>query len=122
MKWSALLTSLGFRRTTEGVHTSDSIYAGLQIINPGETARAHRHTAFALRFIIEGANGFTAVDGEKITMARGDVVLTPSWTWHDHGHEGNGPMIWLDGLDVPLLQAIPVNFAESYKKARYPSK
>jgi gentisate 1,2-dioxygenase len=54
-------------------------------------------------------------------MARGDVILTPSWHWHDHGHEGEGPMIWLDGLDLPMYQAIPVNFAEGYKERRYPS-
>ncbi len=70
-------------------YTTDTLYAGLQLILPGETARAHRHTAFALRFVIEGDRGFTAVGGRKITMRRGDVILTPSWDWHDHGHEGN---------------------------------
>ena len=55
-------------------------------------------------------------------MERGDVILTPSWTWHDHGHEGVGPMIWLDGLDLPIYQALPVNFAQMYKESRYPSK
>ncbi|ORY54724.1 gentisate 1,2-dioxygenase [Pseudomassariella vexata] len=102
-------------------HTTDTIYAGLQLILPGETAPAHRHTAFALRFIIEGERGFTAVGGEKVVMNRGDVILTPSWDWHDHGHEGEGPMIWLDGLDLPLYQAFPTNFAEVYTESRYPS-
>ena len=55
-------------------------------------------------------------------MQRGDFIVTPSWTWHDHGHEGEGPMVWLDGLDLPLFQAFPVNFAEGYKDARYPSR
>lgn len=72
-------------------HTTDTIYAGLQLILPGEVAPAHRHVAFALRFIIEGEKGFTAVEGKKITMKRGDVILTPSWQWHDHGHEGEKP-------------------------------
>ncbi len=103
-------------------YTTDTLYAGLQLINPGETAPAHRHTAFALRFIIEGERGFTAVSGEKVTMQRGDLVLTPSWSWHDHGHDGDGPMIWLDGLDLPLLQSIPLNFAEPYRDSRYPSQ
>jgi gentisate 1,2-dioxygenase len=102
-------------------YTTDTLYAGLQLIRPGETARAHRHTAFALRFIIEGERGFTAVGGEKVVMGRGDLVLTPSWNWHDHGHEGDGPMIWLDGLDLPLFQAIPINFAEPFEAERYPS-
>ncbi|EXJ56369.1 gentisate 1,2-dioxygenase [Cladophialophora psammophila CBS 110553] len=102
--------------------TTDSIYAGLQLINQGETAPAHRHRAFALRFIIEGTRGFTAVEGEKVYMEAGDVILTPQWQWHDHGHEGTGPMIWLDGLDLPLYHQLPTHFAEPYEESRYPSK
>ncbi len=102
-------------------YTTDTLYAGLQLILPGETARAHRHVAFALRFIVEGGGAFTAVGGERVTMERGDLVLTPSWTWHDHGNDSDLPMVWLDGLDLPIYQAIPVNFAEPYNAPRYPS-
>ncbi|MBV8425594.1 MAG: cupin domain-containing protein [Candidatus Eremiobacteraeota bacterium] len=101
--------------------TSDTLFAGLQMILPGETAPAHRHTAFALRFIIEGNRGFTAVGGEKVMMERGDMILTPSWEFHDHGHEGDGEMIWLDGLDLPVWQLVPANFAEQYSEPRFPS-
>jgi gentisate 1,2-dioxygenase len=83
-----LVTSLTFYSIAAPC-TTDTLYAGLQLINPGETAPAHRHRAFALRFIIEGHRGFTAVEGEKIYMNKGDVILTPPWTWHDHGHEGS---------------------------------
>lgn len=107
---------------TGAPYTTDTLYAGLQLINPGETAPAHRHVPFALRYIIEGQRGFTAVEGQKIYMSKGDLILTPSWTWHDHGHEGDGPMIWLDGLDLPLFQAFPANFSEQYRDKRYPSK
>lgn len=102
-------------------HTTDTIYAGLQLIRPGEVARAHKHTAFALRFIIEGHGAFTAVGGEKVVMERGDVVLTPTWEFHDHGNESNEPMIWLDGLDLPLLHLMPLNFGQQYKDSQYPS-
>jgi gentisate 1,2-dioxygenase len=105
----------------EAPYTTDTIYAGLQLIFPGETAPAHRHMAFALRFIIEGSQGFTAVEGNKLIMKRGDVILTPSWSWHDHGNEGTGPMVWLDGLDLPLYRFLPINFAENYADTRYPS-
>ncbi|KAM0257265.1 hypothetical protein ACHAQJ_004503 [Trichoderma viride] len=103
-------------------YTTDTIYAGLQIVLPGEIAPAHRHRAFALRFIIEGTGGFTAVEGERIEMHRGDVVLTPSWQWHDHGNAGDGPVIWLDGLDLPLWQHFPINFVDQYTEPRYPSQ
>ena len=88
---------------------------------PNEVAPAHRHTAFAMRFIIEGHGGFTAVNGQRIDMDRGDFILTPSWTWHDHGKDGSGPMIWLDALDVPSFVHFPVHFVEHYKSPRYPA-
>lgn len=97
-----------------------SLYAGLQLILPGEVAPAHRHTQSALRFVIEGDRGFTAVDGEKTYMHPGDFVITPSWTWHDHGHEGTGPMIWLDGLDIPLIQSLDCSFSETYNAKAHP--
>lgn len=103
-------------------HTTDTIYGGLQLVLPNEVAPAHRHTAFALRFIIEGTGGFTAVEGQKIIMAPGDVILTPSWHWHDHGNEGSDPVIWLDGLNLPIFTRLPVNFAELYQENRYPSE
>lgn len=106
----------------EAPYTTDTIYGGLQLILPGEVAPAHRHIAFALRFIIEGEQGFTAVEGQKMIMERGDVILTPSWHWHDHGNEGQGPVVWLDGLDLPLFKYAPVNFAEMYNEKRYPSE
>jgi gentisate 1,2-dioxygenase len=103
-------------------YTTDTVYAGLQLVMPNETAPAHRHTAFAMRFIIEGQGGFTAVHGRRIKMQRGDVILTPTWNWHDHGKDGNGPMIWLDGLDLPNFVHYPVHFVEHYQEARYPAK
>lgn len=89
---------------------------------PNETAPAHRHTAFACRFIIEGNGGFTAVHGQRIRMQRGDVILTPTWNWHDHGKDKSGPMIWLDGLDLPNFVHFPVHFVEHFAQARYPAE
>lgn len=106
----------------EAPMTTDTLYAGLQLILPGEVARAHRHVSFALRFIIEGTGAYTAVGGEEVRMECGDLVLTPSWSWHDHGHEGDGPMVWLDGLDLPVWQFVPGNFAQPYESDRYPSE
>ncbi|KAJ2896763.1 gentisate 1,2-dioxygenase [Zalerion maritima] len=106
----------------EEPYTTDTLYAGLQLVMPGETAKAHRHAAFAMRFIIEGEGGFTAVQGSRIKMKRGDVILTPTWNWHDHGNGGSKPMIWLDGLDLPSFIHFPVHFVEHYNKPRYPAE
>lgn len=96
---------------------TQSLYAGLQLILPGEIAPSHRHTQSALRFVVEGRGAFTAVDGERTTMAPGDFIITPSWTWHDHGNmrtaEGGEPVVWLDGLDIPMLRFFDAGFAEN---------
>lgn len=89
-----------------------SLYAGLQLVLPGERARSHRHTQSALRFVIEGAGAYTAVGGERTLMQPGDFIITPSWEWHDHGNDTTDPVIWLDGLDIPLVQALDTSFAE----------
>jgi gentisate 1,2-dioxygenase len=89
-----------------------TLFAGLQLIMPGEVARAHRHTQSALRFIVEGEGAFTAVDGERTYMHPGDFIITPSWTWHDHGNETDHPVVWLDGLDIPLVTLLDASFME----------
>lgn len=95
---------------TSGITTS--LYAGLQLILPGEVAPCHRHTQCALRFIMEGDGAFTAVDGEKAIMRPFDLVLTPNWQWHDHGNPTSRAMIWLDGLDIPTVRHFDASFAE----------
>ena len=99
---------------------TSTLYANLQIIKPGEIAPSHRHSPSALRLVIEGQGAYTAVNGEKSYMDPGDFVTTPSWTWHDHGNEGDVPMVWLDGLDVPLVQTMDANFYEQYPDRAHP--
>ncbi|CAA9269295.1 MAG: Gentisate 1,2-dioxygenase [uncultured Craurococcus sp.] len=97
-----------------------SLYAGLQLILPGEVAPCHRHAQCALRFVMEGDGAFTAVDGEKAVMRPFDLVLTPSWQWHDHGNASDRPMIWLDGLDIPTVRFYEASFAERLPEASHP--
>ena len=92
---------------------TQSLYAGLQLILPGEVAPSHRHTQSALRFIVEGSGAYTAVDGERTTMRPGDFIITPSWTWHDHGNDSQEPVVWLDGLDIPMVRFFEAGFAEN---------
>ena len=99
---------------------TDALYAGLQLIMPGEFARAHRHTAAALRFIVEGEDAYTAVAGERCYMRPGDFIVTPSWSWHEHRNEGADPTIWLDVLDVPLIRFLGAGFSEHYPEPEHP--
>jgi len=88
------------------------LYAGVQLVLPGEVAPAHRHTQSALRFVLEGAGAHTSVAGERTTMNEGDFIITPPMAWHDHGNASNQPVFWLDGLDIPLVQFLDASFAE----------
>ena len=97
---------------------SNTLVANIQIVMPGEVARAHRHSGAALRFIIEGGGGYTVVNGERVPMFPGDLVLTPNWSWHDHANDTDGPMIWLDGLDTPLVRMLEAGFYEEYHEDR----
>ena len=99
---------------------TQSLYAGLQLILPGEIAPSHRHTQSALRFIVEGAGAYTAVDGERTTMHPGDFIITPSWTYHDHGNPGSQPVVWMDGLDIRIVQTFAAQFHEVFPEEVQP--
>jgi len=101
---------------------TQSMYSGLQLVDPGETTSTHRHATSAIRFVIESAQGYTAVDGVRTRMHPGDLVLTPSWTYHDHGNPGDSPVVWLDGLDVPIVNMLGTSFAEPYPGEFQPVK
>ncbi|TMA18840.1 MAG: gentisate 1,2-dioxygenase [Deltaproteobacteria bacterium] len=113
-----VLENPGLRGHSSITHT---LYAGLQLILPGEVAPSHRHAQSALRFVVEGSGAYTAVDGERATMRPADFIVTPSWTFHDHGNPGKEPVIWLDGLDIPMIAFFDAGFAERYPQEVQPS-
>ena len=99
-----------------GNKTTPTLQTSIQLVKPGEIAPAHRHTMGALRYVIEGTGGYTTVNGAKLYMEPGDLVLTPGWSWHDHGHEGDVPMIWIDGHDFPFTHFINGFFSQGYSQ------
>jgi gentisate 1,2-dioxygenase len=94
----------------ENMQATPSIYIGMQLILQGETAPNHKHSPSAVRFVVEGEGGFTIVEGEKCPMEPGDLILTPSGLWHEHGHSGSGPVIWMDALDLPTVFALEASY------------
>lgn len=99
---------------------TSTLYAGLQIILPGEAAPSHHHTPAALRLVVEGQGAFTTVEGVRCAMEPGDLIITPPMRWHDHGHEGAAPVVWLDGLDIPLVRSLDASWASRMRPARPP--
>ena len=97
-----------------------TLYCGLQLIMPGEVAPSHRHTQTALRLVVDGEGAYTAVDGERTTMHAGDFIITPSGAWHDHGNLGSQPVVWMDGLDIPLIRQLDAGFAERHPEETQP--
>lgn len=94
----------------ENMQATPTIYAGIQLILPGETAPNHQHSPSAVRFVIEGTGGYTVVRGEKLPMHKGDLILTPPGLWHQHEHEGTEPVVWLDALDLPVIYGIEASY------------
>lgn len=89
-----------------------NVYAAMQMVKPGEVAAPHRHTQSALRFIIEGKGSFSTVEGDRFYHDLYDLVITPPWTWHDHGNLSDEPAIWMEGLDITLIRALDLSFFE----------
>ena len=112
-----ILENPGMRGTSR---ITTSLYAGLQLVNPGEVAPAHRHSQSALRFVLDGSGAHTSVNGERTDMHYGDFVITPPGAWHDHGNQTKDPMIWLDGLDIPIVTHFDASFAEGYGEDEQP--
>jgi len=102
--------------------TTSTLVAAVQVLLPGEVARAHRHSPTALRFIMQGSGAYTKVDGERVYMEPGDLILTPSWAWHDHGNDGQEMVVWMDGLDIPLVGALDAMFFQFYDQEQVPDR
>lgn len=96
--------------TLEKMQASSAIYLGMQLLLPGEWAPSHRHTPNAVRMVVEGEGAWTTVEGEKCQMSRGDLILTPTGLWHEHGHDGDQPVVWLDVLDLPLVYYLEASY------------
>jgi len=94
--------------------TTRTLVCAYQMIMPGEVAPSHRHSSHALRVILDARGSFSTVNGDKTPMESGDVVLTPGWCWHGHGHDGDEPAYWLDGLDVPLTHLFETMYFEEH--------
>jgi gentisate 1,2-dioxygenase len=97
---------------------TQTIQVSFQYVKPGENARAHRHTPAALRFVIQGNGAYTTVNGQQCVMEPGDLILRPKLTWHDHSNDGNVPIVWLDGLDFPLVTALHQVMQERFPERR----
>lgn len=98
------------------MQASAAMYLGMQLLLPGEWAPSHRHTPNAVRMVVEGEGAWTTVDGQKCQMCRGDLILTPTGLWHEHGHDGSDPVIWLDVLDLPLVHYLETSYHVNGKR------
>ncbi len=104
-------------------YATSTLWAAVQWLNGREVAPAHRHTSQAIRFIIDGAGSYSTVEGDRVFLERGDLVLTPPWLWHDHGSESDERAVWFDALDIPFNNYLDAPFFENYPaESQEPSK
>ena len=111
----------GSRRAITLVHpdigrgTSNTLVMAVQLVKAGEAVYANRHTAAAIRFILEGGEDtYTITDGEKCVMEIGDLVVQPNWSWHNHVNESERDAVWIDALDVGLMAHLRTMFQEPH--------
>jgi gentisate 1,2-dioxygenase len=109
---------IGYQHPELKLGTAHTLLMGAQMVRPGEFAPAHRHTMGAIRFVVEGRGAATVVEGEPLPMEPGDLITTPSWSWHDHVNSGDAPIIWLDGADGPMLHYYQAGFANPFHERR----
>jgi gentisate 1,2-dioxygenase len=95
-------------------YAAGTLWGAVQCLGPRETAPAHRHSPGAVRFVIEGSGVWTTVDGDACDMGAGDLILTPSWRWHEHTNGGDSAMMWFDGLDLPMIEALDAVFFQEH--------
>jgi len=100
---------------------TNTLFAGIQMIMPGEIAPAHRHVSSAVRFVLDGEGAYTAVEGEKAFMSPGDFIITANWAPHDHGNPSDKPMLWLDVLDGPAVNFFETAFGEDFPTPTQPT-
>ena len=86
------------------LQVASTIRCAVSIYNPADVAGVHVHTPNASRTILSDNGGYTTVDGERCVAGRGDLILTPHGTWHDHGNDAPDPVVWMDVLDWPLME------------------
>lgn len=104
----------------EKLFATSTVHVSVQLVRPGEIAKAHRHTLTAVRFVVQGRGAFTTVEGERFTMSPGDLILTPNWSWHDHYNGSEEDIVWLDGHDGPLVKALEVVAVEMFSRKQQP--
>jgi gentisate 1,2-dioxygenase len=98
--------------------TVRTLVAAYQMIKPGEYAKPHKHSPNALRFVLEAKPGaFSVVDGVKLPMLAGDILLTPGGSMHSHFNESDACAYWIDILDVPLIHLLEPMFFEPSNEA-----
>jgi gentisate 1,2-dioxygenase len=101
-------------------YAAGTLWGAVQCLGPRESAPAHRHTPGAIRFVLSGEGVFTTVNGDACDMRAGDLVLTPSWNWHDHSNTADTDMLWFDGLDLPMVEALDAVFFEPHPQLNQP--
>jgi len=106
---SILLTNPGLGGRLQ---VASTMRCAVSVYNPGDVAPAHVHSANASRTILSDHGGYTNVEGERCDAKRGDLILTPNGTWHDHGNDSDTPVIWIDMLDWPLLEYLDIAWVD----------
>ena len=77
------------------------IHMDAQILMPGERTQAHRNMKSETRLVLTAPPEAVFVcENEGFPMERGDLIVSPTWTNHDHWNRGEEPAVFVDAYDT----------------------
>ncbi len=92
--------------------TTQNLIGAFTVLEPGDKAVPHRHSAAAIRFATRAEGAVTIVNGRRCEMKPGDLVLTPPMCWHGHINQGARRTVWFDAANMPAICALDASFFE----------
>ncbi len=92
--------------------TTQNLIGAFTVLEPGDKAVPHRHTAAAIRFSTRAEGAVTIVNGRRCEMKEGDLVLTPPMCWHGHINQAGRRTVWFDAANMPAICALDASFFE----------
>jgi len=92
--------------------TTQNLIGAFTVLEPGDKAVPHRHTAAAIRFSTRAQGAVTIVNGRRCEMQEGDLVLTPPMCWHGHINQSGRRTVWFDAANMPAICALDASFFE----------
>lgn len=101
-----------YANPTSGGYTLPTLSTRIQLLQPSERTREHRHTGMTMYYVVTG-QGATTVNGTTIEWRERDCMMLPPLQWHSHQNASkNQRAILFTVSDRPALEALGLYYEE----------